>query len=94
MKIVQPGTDATYERKVAVINQAILDIGMGRYQWLVFVLAAFGWFSDVVRFHSTPLIDFKVLSNLSNKGFVVLETSSQHHRTLCQTGISRPPNCL
>jgi len=53
MKTVQPGTDATYERKVAVINQAILDIGMGRYQWSVFVLAAFGWFSDVVRFHST-----------------------------------------
>ncbi|OCK99228.1 MFS general substrate transporter [Cenococcum geophilum 1.58] len=47
MKTVQPGTDATYERKVAVINQAILDIGMGRYQWSVFVLAAFGWFSDV-----------------------------------------------
>ena len=53
MKTVQPGTDATYERKVAVINQAILDIGMGRYQWSVFVLASFGWFSDVVRFHST-----------------------------------------
>ena len=89
MITVQPGTDATYERKVAVINQAILDIGMGRYQWLVFILASFGWFSDVVRFHST-----EVLPSLSNKGFVVLETSSQHHRTLCQTGISRPPNCL
>ncbi|OCL09165.1 MFS general substrate transporter [Glonium stellatum] len=44
---VQPGADATYERKVAVINQAILDLGMGRYQWLVFALASFGWFSDV-----------------------------------------------
>ena len=30
---VQPGTDLVYERKVALLNEAILDIGMGHYQW-------------------------------------------------------------
>lgn len=29
-----------------VINKAIQDIGMGRYNWQLFVLCGFGWFAD------------------------------------------------
>lgn len=29
-----------------VINRAVQDIGMGRYQWQLFVLCGFGWFAD------------------------------------------------
>ena len=29
--------------KSKVINKAIQDIGMGRYQWQLFVLCGFGW---------------------------------------------------
>lgn len=29
-----------------MINLAIQDIGMGRYQWQLFILCGFGWFAD------------------------------------------------
>lgn len=32
--------------KAKVINLAIQDIGMGRYQWQLFILCGFGWFAD------------------------------------------------
>lgn len=35
-----------YDRKSKVINRAIQDIGMGRYQWQLFVLCGFGWLAD------------------------------------------------
>ncbi|KAL2020905.1 hypothetical protein VTK56DRAFT_7792 [Thermocarpiscus australiensis] len=35
-----------YEMKSRLINKAIQDIGMGRYNWQLFVLCGFGWFAD------------------------------------------------
>ncbi|TQB74715.1 hypothetical protein MPDQ_004366 [Monascus purpureus] len=35
-----------YDIKSKVINRAIQDIGMGRYQWELFVLCGFGWLAD------------------------------------------------
>ncbi|TVY91080.1 putative MFS-type transporter [Lachnellula willkommii] len=35
-----------YEVKSRLINKAIQDIGMGRYNWLMFILCGFGWFAD------------------------------------------------
>lgn len=32
--------------KSNLINKAIQDIGMGRYNWQLFVLCGFGWFAD------------------------------------------------
>ena len=32
--------------KSKVINKAIQDIGMGPYQWQLFVLCGFGWLAD------------------------------------------------
>lgn len=32
--------------KSRLINKAIQDIGMGRYNWQLFVLCGFGWFAD------------------------------------------------
>ncbi|KAF2108255.1 major facilitator superfamily domain-containing protein [Lophiotrema nucula] len=37
---------SSYDRKSKVINKAIQDIGMGRYQWQLFVLCGFGWLAD------------------------------------------------
>lgn len=37
-----------YQAKAQVLNDAIQDIGMGKYQWHLFVVAGFGWFSDNV----------------------------------------------
>ena len=39
-------SDSAYDRKSKVINKAIQDMGMGRYQWELFVLCGFGWFAD------------------------------------------------
>ncbi|KAJ5580237.1 uncharacterized protein N7459_006222 [Penicillium hispanicum] len=40
------GLDAPYKAKAAVLNRAIQEIGMGRYQWQLFVVIGFGWASD------------------------------------------------
>ncbi|KAL4963958.1 MFS transporter [Aspergillus stella-maris] len=44
--VVASGHDTVYDRKAKVINRAIQDIGMGRYQWGLFVLCGFGWVAD------------------------------------------------
>lgn len=38
--------DSAYDRKSKVINKAIQDIGMGRYQWQLFMLCGMGWLAD------------------------------------------------
>ncbi|CAG8395163.1 unnamed protein product [Penicillium salamii] len=38
--------DANYKAKAEVLNRALQDIGMGRYQWQLFVVIGFGWASD------------------------------------------------
>lgn len=40
------GENSTYDRKSKIVNRAIQDIGMGRYNWELFVLCGFGWFAD------------------------------------------------
>lgn len=35
-----------YTAKATALNRAIQDIGMGRYQWQLFVVIGFGWASD------------------------------------------------
>ena len=44
--IAASGHDTAYDRKSKVINLAIQDIGMTRYQWKLFVLCGFGWLAD------------------------------------------------
>lgn len=42
------GTDAVYAAKAALLNQAMLDMGMGLYQWFLFIITSVGWFLDSV----------------------------------------------
>ncbi|EON67211.1 hypothetical protein W97_06464 [Coniosporium apollinis CBS 100218] len=44
--IAAGGFNSAYDRKSKVINKAIQDIGMGRYQYELFVLCGFGWLAD------------------------------------------------
>ncbi|KAF2692127.1 sugar transporter [Lentithecium fluviatile CBS 122367] len=39
-------TQTAYDRKAKVINRAIADMGMGRYQWELFFLCGCGWMAD------------------------------------------------
>jgi len=38
--------DPIYAAKATILNNAINEIGMGKYQWQLFCLVAFGWASD------------------------------------------------
>ncbi|KAI0769081.1 sugar transporter [Trametes elegans] len=38
--------DPVYQAKARILNDAFQEIGMGRYQWYLFIVAGFGWFSD------------------------------------------------
>ncbi|KAF2859428.1 putative sugar transporter [Piedraia hortae CBS 480.64] len=49
------GHDTAYDRKAKVINRAIQDIGMGPYQWKLFVLCGFGWMADNIWLQSVAL---------------------------------------
>ncbi|RDW86260.1 uncharacterized protein DSM5745_02902 [Aspergillus mulundensis] len=40
------GADAVLRAKAQLLNQALLDIGMGRYQWFLFLITSVGWFLD------------------------------------------------
>lgn len=92
---VQPGTDPVYEAKVALMNRAILDLGMGKYQWSMAILTGFGWYTDNVSYAiltglaSTDLgsaVQFwlqaiTVISPFVQREFVVKRIACQSHRT-------------
>lgn len=48
-RAIPTGTNVVYERKVAIMNQALIDMGMGAFQWKIFAMTGFGWFVDNVR---------------------------------------------
>lgn len=52
---VQPGADEVYDSKIAIMNEALIDLGMGSYQWMVFLTTGLGWFIDNVCKISSPL---------------------------------------
>ncbi|KAF1947983.1 MFS general substrate transporter [Clathrospora elynae] len=47
VSVLEDGSlDPVYEAKAKVLNKAIQDIGMGRYQWQLFIVIGFGWAMD------------------------------------------------
>ncbi|BAE60291.1 sugar transporter [Aspergillus flavus] len=44
--VAASGHNTVYDRKAKIINKAIQDIGMGRYQWELYILCGFGWTAD------------------------------------------------
>ncbi|KAI0291552.1 MFS general substrate transporter [Russula brevipes] len=55
--------DPVYQAKAHVLNQALQEIGMGKYQWGLFAVAGFGWFSDSVW----PLVTGLILAPTLNE---------------------------
>lgn len=49
------GADEVYEKKISIMNEALIDIGMGSFQWKVVAMTGFGWFVDNVSW-SLPQI--------------------------------------
>lgn len=48
--------DPVYAAKARVLNKAIQEIGMGRYQWQLFIVIGFGWAQDNLWPIATSLI--------------------------------------
>ncbi|CDO68083.1 hypothetical protein BN946_scf184788.g14 [Trametes cinnabarina] len=62
--LFEDGTvDPIYQAKARVLNAAIQEIGMGKYQWWLFAVAGFGWFADSVW----PLLGGLILSPVVNE---------------------------
>jgi hypothetical protein len=57
---VQPGADEIYDSKIAILNEALIDLGMGRYQWMVFLTTGLGWFIDNVCKYLSPEPDITI----------------------------------
>ncbi|OJJ31227.1 hypothetical protein ASPWEDRAFT_163100 [Aspergillus wentii DTO 134E9] len=51
------GADAVYAAKAQLLNQALLDLEMGLYQWLLFLITSVGWFLDSFWLMSFLVID-------------------------------------
>ncbi|TBU23728.1 membrane transporter [Dichomitus squalens] len=71
------GNDAAiepvYHAKARILNAAFQEIGMGKYQWFLFVVAGFGWFSDNLWQQVTGLIiNPVVLEFVGTKGPFIL----------------------
>ncbi|KAH7380596.1 major facilitator superfamily domain-containing protein [Pyrenochaeta sp. MPI-SDFR-AT-0127] len=47
ISVLEEGSlDPVYEAKARLLNKAIQDIGMGKYQWQLFIVIGFGWAMD------------------------------------------------
>lgn len=60
--------DPIYHAKAEVLNKAIQDIGMGRYQWGLFFLTGFGWLADNIWPTVTGLILPPVINEFKFQG--------------------------
>lgn len=55
--------DPVYAAKARLLNAALQDIGMGRYQWILFVVTGFGWLAD----NLWPVVTGLILSPVINE---------------------------
>lgn len=56
-RIEASGVSSSYERKVFILNRVMNDhIGMGRFQWALFLLCGAGWFFDNVFLQGVAII--------------------------------------
>jgi hypothetical protein len=52
--------------KSMLVNKAVQDIGMGRYNWQLFVLCGFGWFADKYVVPVLGILEMLVLTKISS----------------------------
>ncbi|TFK33511.1 MFS general substrate transporter [Crucibulum laeve] len=55
--------DPVYQAKAHILNDAIQEIGMGRYQWGLFIVTGFGWLAD----NLWPIVTGLILSPVVNE---------------------------
>ncbi|KAF8761683.1 Sugar transporter, partial [Rhizoctonia solani] len=60
--------DPVYQAKAELLNAAIQEIGMGKYQWHLFIVTGFGWLADNLWPIVTGLILAPVVQEFNAKG--------------------------
>ena len=60
------GADEVYEKKVSLLNEALIDIGMNSFQWKIAAMTGFGWFVDNVSTYSKPQWHARILKSFSS----------------------------
>ncbi|CAG8956915.1 hypothetical protein HYFRA_00012370 [Hymenoscyphus fraxineus] len=55
--------DPVYEKKARVLNAAIQEIGMGWYQWQLFIVVGFGWAND----NLWPIVTSLIFTPIANE---------------------------
>ncbi|KAK6600767.1 MFS-type transporter PB1E7.08c 4 [Botrytis cinerea] len=79
LTVIPPGTiDPIYEAKARVLNEAIQDIGMGWYQWQLFVVVGFGWANDNLWPIVTSLICRHSLLHVDHQRILAQAPTSTH----------------
>ncbi|KAK8043690.1 hypothetical protein PG993_006120 [Apiospora rasikravindrae] len=61
--VLKGQVDSVYEAKAEVLNKAIQNIGMGWYQWQLFIVVGFGWASD----NLWPIVTSLILTPIANE---------------------------
>ncbi|KAG9125320.1 hypothetical protein FRC07_008101 [Ceratobasidium sp. 392] len=68
--------DPVYQAKAELLNDAIQKIGMGKYQWHLFIVTGFGWLADIMWIVIAGIILGPVIQEFQFQGpFLTLATN-------------------
>jgi hypothetical protein len=56
------GINPAFMAKVTVLNKAMNELGMGRYQWELFFTSGFGWMADNIC--KCPLLSLSIIADI------------------------------
>ncbi|KAF2025125.1 MFS general substrate transporter [Setomelanomma holmii] len=76
-------TDTPYDRKSKVINRALQDMGMGKYQWELFALCGMGWMADNLWLQGVALTLPQISAEFGVSGTEVRYTTLSLFLGLC-----------
>jgi hypothetical protein len=71
--------DELFAAKAQLLNDALLDIGMGPFQWFLFALTSVGWFLDSVSY--TSIYQFGLRADTDSSGWPPSPSSPTHLQT-------------
>ncbi|OAQ83849.1 membrane transporter [Purpureocillium lilacinum] len=74
-RAVSMGADEVYERKISIMNEALIDLGMGSFQWKVFAMTGFGWFVDNLWLQAITIITPPVRTEFAVKRIAFLSVA-------------------
>ncbi|KAM0332470.1 hypothetical protein ACHAQA_002751 [Verticillium albo-atrum] len=75
MSAIPTGSNIVYEKKIAIMNKALIDIGMGSFQWKIYAMTGFGWFVDNFWMQAITIISAPVRNEFQVKRIAFLSVA-------------------